>query len=85
MLHPTQDRLISVRECARAQGFPDSFVFAGSVKEMHKQVGGGEGRGVGGHKRGPHCLNEWLSWCWCLGGLWAGGMVVALACYGVGP
>jgi len=26
-VHPMQKRVISIRECARAQGFPDSYVF----------------------------------------------------------
>lgn len=27
LLHPSQKRIVSVRECARAQGFPDYYVF----------------------------------------------------------
>lgn len=39
-VHPTQDRTISVREAARLQGFPDSFVFEGSsVGKQYMQVG----------------------------------------------
>jgi len=30
---------VSVRECARAQGFPDRFQFFGNVNHRHKQVG----------------------------------------------
>ncbi|RAL39532.1 hypothetical protein DM860_003065 [Cuscuta australis] len=37
--HPQQDRLISVREYARAQGFPDSYKFAGNVRNKYQQVG----------------------------------------------
>ena len=39
VLHPDQDRLVSVRECARSQGFKDSFVFEGSVRDKHRQIG----------------------------------------------
>ncbi|KAJ1968533.1 hypothetical protein H4R35_006401, partial [Dimargaris xerosporica] len=43
VIHPTQHRVISVRECARAQGFPDHFVFLSEdrslVNDMHRQVG----------------------------------------------
>ncbi|CAH9125545.1 unnamed protein product [Cuscuta epithymum] len=37
--HPAQDRLISVREYARAQGFPDSYKFAGTIRNKYQQVG----------------------------------------------
>lgn len=38
-IHPTQDRAISVREAARLQTFPDSFVFCGSKNKQYQQVG----------------------------------------------
>jgi len=38
-LHPAQDRLISVREAARAQGFPDHYLFSGGPTHRYQQVG----------------------------------------------
>ena len=32
-------RMLSNRECARAQGFPDSYRFAGTKKDVKKQIG----------------------------------------------
>lgn len=39
VLHPEQHRVVSVRECARSQGFKDSFVFCGSILDKHQQIG----------------------------------------------
>lgn len=38
-IHPTQNRAVSVREAARLQTFPDSFVFCGSKDKQYQQVG----------------------------------------------
>lgn len=38
-IHPTLDRAISVREAARLQTFPDSFIFCGSKDKQYQQVG----------------------------------------------
>nr|ASA49416.2 DNA cytosine-5-methyltransferase 1 [Vaccinium corymbosum] len=37
--HPEQDRILTVRECARSQGFPDSYKFAGNIQHRHRQIG----------------------------------------------
>nr|CAD7206763.1 unnamed protein product [Timema douglasi]CAD7420573.1 unnamed protein product [Timema poppensis] len=39
VLHPEQTRVISVRECARSQGLPDTFWLFGSILDKHRQVG----------------------------------------------
>ncbi|XP_011505760.1 PREDICTED: DNA (cytosine-5)-methyltransferase PliMCI-like [Ceratosolen solmsi marchali] len=39
ILHPEQPRVVSVRECARSQGFSDNFRFYGSIQDKHKQIG----------------------------------------------
>jgi DNA (cytosine-5)-methyltransferase 1 len=39
LIHPTQDRGLSVREAARLQSFPDDFVFTGSIGFQQQQVG----------------------------------------------
>ncbi|XP_046965733.1 DNA (cytosine-5)-methyltransferase 1-like isoform X2 [Vanessa cardui] len=39
VLHPQQNRVVSVRECARSQGFRDTYLFAGSIQDKHRQIG----------------------------------------------
>jgi len=38
-LHPVEDRGFSVREAARVQGFPDNFVFDGSLATQYRLIG----------------------------------------------
>ncbi|XP_072988896.1 DNA (cytosine-5)-methyltransferase 1B-like isoform X2 [Typha latifolia] len=37
--HPDQDRILTVRECARSQGFRDSYCFSGNIQNKHRQIG----------------------------------------------
>ncbi|KAI3977706.1 hypothetical protein MKX01_009591 [Papaver californicum] len=39
IMHPVQDRVLSVRENARLQGFPDYYKFCGTIKEKYVQIG----------------------------------------------
>jgi DNA (cytosine-5)-methyltransferase 1 len=39
LFHPEQDRVVSVRECARAQGIPDTVRFCGGMTSAYMQVG----------------------------------------------
>ena len=39
MIHPIEDRGLSVREAARLQSFPDSYQFIGSLDQKQQQVG----------------------------------------------
>ena len=39
LIHPFQNRGLSVREAARLQSFPDTFVFEGSIMKVQQQIG----------------------------------------------
>ena len=39
LIHPWENRGLSVREAARLQSFPDSYVFSGSIGFQQQQVG----------------------------------------------
>jgi DNA (cytosine-5)-methyltransferase 1 len=39
IFHPTSDRVVTVRESARAQGLPDSVVFHGGMSAQYMQIG----------------------------------------------
>lgn len=38
-IHPTKNRALSIREAARLQTFPDSFIFCGTKDSQYQQVG----------------------------------------------
>lgn len=39
LIHPWQDRGLSVREAARLQSFPDTFIFRGTIMHIQQQIG----------------------------------------------
>jgi len=39
LIHPNQNRGLSVREAARIQSFPDNFIFEGSLMYIQQQIG----------------------------------------------
>ncbi|KAL8049273.1 hypothetical protein ABFX02_06G010900 [Erythranthe guttata] len=47
VLHPEQDRVLTIRECARLQGFHDHYMFFGNLKERYSQVGNAVAVSVG--------------------------------------
>lgn len=47
MCHPTEDRPLSVREYARIQQFPDTWVFTGTMASKYKQIGNAVPIGLG--------------------------------------
>lgn len=38
-VHPTQNRMLTIRECARIQSFPDDFRFFGTDNQQIQQIG----------------------------------------------
>lgn len=38
-VHPTENRFLTLRECARVQTFPDDFVFCGTIGQIATQIG----------------------------------------------
>lgn len=51
VLHPEQHRVVSVRECARSQGFPDTYRLFGNILDKHRQVKRGRSRAAPRHQR----------------------------------
>lgn len=47
MCHPTEDRPLSVRECARIQQFPDDWIFTGTTVAKYRQIGNAVPIGLG--------------------------------------
>lgn len=47
MCHPTLDRPLSVKECARIQQFPDEWVFTGTTAAKYRQIGNAVPVGLG--------------------------------------
>ena len=39
IIHPSENRGLSIREAARLQSFPESYVFKGGISSMQQQVG----------------------------------------------
>lgn len=47
LMHPTEDRALSVEEYARIQMFPDSWKFCGNIADIYKQIGNAVPVGMG--------------------------------------
>ena len=47
LVHPTEDRALSIEEYARIQMFPDSWKFAGKMTDIYKQIGNAVPTGLG--------------------------------------
>lgn len=39
LVHPVADRMLTIRECARIQTFPDNFLFCGTDSQQMQQIG----------------------------------------------
>lgn len=39
LAHPAEDRGLTVRECARLQGFADDYTFLGTLADQYRQIG----------------------------------------------
>jgi len=38
LLHPTENRILSIRECCRLFSLPDNFIFKGSLSAMQESI-----------------------------------------------
>lgn len=47
LMHPVEDRALSVEEYARIQMFPDKWVFKGRMADIYKQIGNAVPVGMG--------------------------------------
>ena len=47
LMHPTEDRALSIEEYARIQMFPDHWVFKGRIADIYKQIGNAVPVGLG--------------------------------------
>lgn len=47
LMHPVEDRALSIEEYARIQMFPDSWVFSGTMSDIYKQIGNAVPVGMG--------------------------------------
>ncbi|MEX3623606.1 DNA cytosine methyltransferase [Viridibacillus arvi] len=47
LAHPTEERCLSIQECARIQGFPDNYTFVGTIFEQQRQIGNAVPCGIG--------------------------------------